>query len=110
MSLIEISVTCPDETCADRIADTLLAERLIACANRQSPIESRYVWQGKVECEREVVVLLKTRESLFHKIADRIASLHPYDVPAILALPIRHVNQSYEKWVLEQTDAPEKNA
>lgn len=73
------------ETARDA-AQRLLAEKLVACVNLQSAIESHYWWQGAVVQADEVLLLAKTTESLAAHAAERLAACHPYDCPAILTI------------------------
>jgi periplasmic divalent cation tolerance protein len=68
---------------AERVAAALLDERLIACANILSPCTSVYRWHGAIERAEEVPVLFKTRPMLAQRVRERIAALHPYDLPVI---------------------------
>lgn len=84
------------------IAKTLLAEKLAACVNI-TPINSFYAWQGKINQDREWQLLIKTRFNLFEQLAQRIKTLHSYDVPEIIALPIMAGDSSYLNWIAENT-------
>jgi len=96
-----IMVTTPDKEQAITIARTLVSEKLCACVNIIDPITSIYTWKGKIEQDREVLMLIKTRDALFGKLTARIKELHSYDVPEIIALPILAGNPSYLKWIDE---------
>jgi periplasmic divalent cation tolerance protein len=76
-------VTFATHADAERVAETLLAERLAACANILAPCTSLYLWHGSLERAEEVPVLFKTRPMLATRLRDRIAALHPYELPAI---------------------------
>ncbi len=84
---------------AVRIVHTLLEERLIACANIMDPVSSFFWWQGKIEEEKEVLVIMKSHETLFKKLSKRVMELHSYDTPEILALPIVNGSPSYLDWM-----------
>ncbi|WP_173934581.1 divalent-cation tolerance protein CutA [Chelativorans sp. Marseille-P2723] len=103
---IEIAVTCPDRNTADRIAAEMISERLAACANISGPITSRYHWQGAVETAEEVTLLLKTRTEHFQAVCDAVRALHPYEVPAIVAAEISHVDRAYADWLRKETREP----
>jgi periplasmic divalent cation tolerance protein len=94
-------ITHPDEKTARAIADQLLEQRLIACANI-FPITSAYTWQGAVQHEGEWVSLLKTRNSLEMDVEKAISALHPYEVPCLVRWEVR-ANAAYEAWIDEQT-------
>ena len=102
MGYILIYVTCPNKNSAKKIAKELLEEKLIACANIAN-IDSMYSWKGKVEESKEVLLLAKTRSSLFKKIKKRILDLHSYEVPCIISLPIIKGNKEYLEWIKKTT-------
>lgn len=87
---------------ARAVARTLVTERLAACANILGPCTSIYEWQGKVEEGAEVPVLFKTSADRRDALMARIAQLHDYDVPAILALPVDAAHPPFATWVAEQ--------
>lgn len=84
---------------AQKIAQNLLAKRLIACANIYGPVESRYRWQGKIEGAKEFLVLMKSNLQLFAKLARAVKELHSYEVPEILAIPIIEGFRPYLDWL-----------
>ncbi len=106
MPVTEVHVNCPDEATAARIAERLVASRLAACSNVVGPIESRYWWQGRIEQDREALLILKTRRELFDRVVDEVRSLHPDDVPSILAHDVSAANEDYRRWVYESTLDP----
>ncbi|HKT77680.1 MAG TPA: divalent-cation tolerance protein CutA [Sphingobium sp.] len=87
---------------AERVARILLEERLIACANLLGPAISLYEWNGVVERADEVPVLFKTTPSRRAALMERLAQLHDYDLPAILALPVDAADLAFGKWVADQ--------
>ena len=86
----ELLVLCnvPDSEVARRIASALVEERFAACVNILRECRSIYIWEGAVEDEREIPLLIKTTAARFAQTRDRIVDLHPYDVPEIIAVPI----------------------
>lgn len=102
MDAASIYVTCPDEETAVRIARTLLDERLIACANILPEARSLYRWEGAIEDAREVVMFLKTRRALVAQVERVVATLHPYEVPCILALEVTAGNERFLAWLSEE--------
>ena len=98
----DIYITARDEAEARRIGETLVAERLAACANIQ-PIRSIYRWQGKMEEASEAALLLKTRADLVNQAIARVKALHSYEVPCIVATPIERGNPAYLEWINEST-------
>jgi len=105
MKIIEISLNCPDIETARSISAVLIKERLVACTNIHSPIESSYHWKGKIERKTEVPLLLKTREELFDRVADKIKTLHPYETPSVIGFVVDRVNQDYLDWIYTETSS-----
>ena len=99
MSYLIVIMTAPNMEEAVKIVCTLLEERLIACANILDPVSSLFWWKGNIEEEKEVLVLMKSNETLFKKLSKRVTELHSYDVPEILALPIVEGSKSYLDWM-----------
>jgi periplasmic divalent cation tolerance protein len=93
--------TAPDVDTAARIARSLVDERLAACGNILPGVRSIYRWQGIVEDEPEVVLILKTRADRVDALTRRLAELHPYDVPDVVALPVDAGHGPYLDWVRE---------
>lgn len=106
MTIIDVWINCPSGEVADRIAEALVAERLAACTNTFSEIQSAFRWKGKVERETEVPLLVKTRNDLFDTVCKRVEELHPYETPGIMALDIKYANRDYEDWVIQETGTP----
>jgi len=91
--------TCPDDASAERIAATLVEERLAACVNRVSGLLSIYRWQDAVEHANETLLLIKTSEARFDALAERLRALHPYELPEVIAVPIAKGLPEYLQWV-----------
>ena len=96
-------VTAANEAEVDRIAQALVEERLAACANILGPIRSIYHWNGQLESSSEVALLLKTTEALVAKAIERVKSLHSYECPAIVVLPVLGGNPAFLQWVEAET-------
>lgn len=101
--LVLVLCTVPDEATAQNLAKGLVEERLAACVNAIPGLTSVYRWQGKVEIDSEVQLLIKTRRARFDELAAWIEANHPYDVPEIIALAAEQVSDSYLAWAVEQT-------
>lgn len=100
---IAVFITAPSEDMAALIARALVESRLAACANIINSIRSIYTWQGKVQDEQEVLMIVKTRRDLFDGIKSKVNELHSYEVPEIIALPIVAGSEDYLKWLREST-------
>ena len=103
---IQVVTTFPDQQGAERLAAHLLETQLAACV-QISPCNSWYRWQGAIEQSGEMVCTIKTRRDLFASLCKAIRSLHPYDVPEILAIPVVDGGASYLDW-LERELRPEE--
>jgi periplasmic divalent cation tolerance protein len=93
--------TFPDAETARRISNQLITEKLSACANILPAVESIYRWKDKIESGNETLVFFKLsedRQSAFH---EKLRSLHPYDVPEIIFLPVSSGLPEYLRWVAE---------
>jgi periplasmic divalent cation tolerance protein len=101
---IVIVLSTVPESESSRIAGTLVSERLVACVNA-APVQSCYRWKGEICRDREELLVMKTRESLFPRIMARLRELHPYEVPEILAVPVWGGYRGYLEWVLGETGA-----
>jgi periplasmic divalent cation tolerance protein len=97
--------TCPDDGTASGIAIELVGARLAACVNRMPSVRSTYVWNGKAVEDAEVMLVIKTTVERYPDLEVRLKSMHPYDEPEIIALPIVAGSASYLGW-LEQEVAP----
>jgi periplasmic divalent cation tolerance protein len=94
--------TFPSRVEAERVAETVLTERLAACVNILGPCHSIYRWQGAVERSAEVPALFKTTSQLADQLRDRIAALHPYDLPSIEAWPVSAA-AAVSDWIAAET-------
>ena len=95
--------TAPDTPLAKRIAHILVEEGLAACVNLGAESLSMYMWQGKLEGGTEVALTIKTHASRAQDVANRLAQLHPYEVPEILVLGPLGGSRAYLQWLTEQT-------
>ena len=100
-----VFVTAPRDA-ADEIARTVVEERLAACVNR-FPCRSTYRWDGEVHEDDETILLVKTTETGYRRVRDRIAELHPYDVPAIERFDDSGVTESFADWLDHAVESAE---
>ena len=96
-------ITAPNEEEASRISHTLVGERLAACVNIIPAVRSIYRWEGRVEDEKEVLLIVKTKRVLFEPLQKRVKELHSYSVPEIIALPLVEGNEQYLSWLGQET-------
>lgn len=100
---IIVLVTCPNKKVSEQITEILLEKRLAACVNIIANVSSHYLWKGKKESSKEVLMIIKTRTELFERLAESIIKNHPYDLPEIIALPIVQGSVKYLKWIDKET-------
>ena len=98
MDCIAVITTVASRDDARRIAKALVERRLVACA-QFSEIESLYHWDGALQDDREFRLLLKTVDTQYDAVEQAIRALHPYELPAIYALPVAAIFAPYAEWV-----------
>ncbi len=98
-----VFVTAGSEDEAATIGQTLVEERLAACANIVPRIRSIYRWKGQIYDEQEFLIIIKTKTSQFEMLQDRVKKLHSYEVPEIISFPVSRGLPQYLEWVLEET-------
>lgn len=100
---ILVMVTAPDKSAARLIARALVEKKIAACVNLSPSLTSIYRWEGKIQEDAEVLMLIKTTSGLFeNQLVPCIQELHPYDVPEIIAIPIMAGEKSYLDWVIKE--------
>ena len=105
MPVFLILSTRPDADTAQRLARTLVNERRAACVSRLPGVVSTYRWQGRVEQAAEVQLLAKTTGERREALVARLAELHPYKLPEILAVETAAGLPAYLDWVAAETRA-----
>jgi len=93
--------TFPDAEIARRISNELVSERFAACANIFPSVESIYRWKENIESATEILVFFKVSEDRQTAFQDKLRSLHPYDVPEIIFIPVASGLPEYLRWVAE---------
>jgi periplasmic divalent cation tolerance protein len=96
---VVILITAPSAEVAAAIARTLVEERLAACGNVVPGVRSIYRWEGAVQDEAEVLLVLKTGRGALPALKLRLKELHPYQVPELLALPVEDGLAPYLDWI-----------
>ncbi|MDS4029018.1 MAG: divalent-cation tolerance protein CutA [Candidatus Contendobacter sp.] len=99
--------TCPDLATVERIAETVVGERLAACVNIVPGLTSIYRWENQMQRDTEFLLLIKTSPAVYPRLEARIRELHPYQVPEIIALPIQTGSAAYLDWITDCTGASE---
>ena len=101
-----ILVTCGSQEEAERIAETVVTERLAACVNligTGSPIQSFYMWDGQLQKDSEILLVIKTQSTRLSILGERIRELHNYSIPEFIALPIVAGSKAYLDWLATTT-------
>lgn len=94
-----IYCTCPDFITAEKIAKHLIADKLAACVNILPGVKSVYEWQGEIETAEEHLLLIKSPTARYPAIEAAIKSLHPYQLPEIIAVAIDSGSAEYLQWI-----------
>jgi len=100
---IIVMSTVPSKEAGLAIAGLLVNEKLAACVNIIPGLTSLYKWKGKLCTDEELLLIIKTRKSLFEKVRNAIKGIHPYEVPEIIELPIMSGLETYMQWIEENT-------
>ena len=100
-NLIYMTVGSMDE--ARRIGKELVSSRLVACVNMIENMRSVYWWEGELQEDSEVILIAKTKESLVPELIQKVKSLHSYDCPCVLSLPILDGNSAFLDWIAKET-------
>ncbi len=98
-SYIQVMTTTDKKEDAERIATCLVEKRLAACVQIAGPITSFYRWKGNMERTQEWQCWIKSKEVLYKEIEKAIKSVHPYEVPEIIAMPIIAGSHDYLEWL-----------
>ena len=93
--------TFADQETARNISNELVTKNLAACANILPEVESIYRWKEKIESGNETLMLFKLSEDRQSAFQEKLRSLHPYDVPEIIFVPISSGLPEYLRWVTE---------
>ena len=99
---VQVTTTTGARHDAEQIAAELVSRRLAACVQVSGPIVSTFRWQGKIETAEEWVCSLKTNIAQLPAIEELFKTIHPYDVPELIATPIGGGSEAYLKWLAEQ--------
>ncbi|WP_375749856.1 divalent-cation tolerance protein CutA [Vibrio sp. HN007] len=101
--MVLTTVNC--DSTKNTIIESLLKNKLAACI-QVLPIHSHYIWDGKVQEDNEQLLIIKTQKGLFNELESVIQSLHDYDVPQIVQVPITNGLNPYLCWIEESTKTP----
>ncbi|RUO24101.1 divalent-cation tolerance protein CutA [Aliidiomarina minuta] len=96
--------TVPDQDTASQLARLVVEQKLAACVNIVPQLVSVYEWEGKIEQDNEVLLLIKTQAPCFEALQNLLQQAHPYDVPEIIALDINAGLPAYLNWIKDVTE------
>ncbi len=100
--IIQVFTTLPTEEEAEKLALRILEEKLGSCVQKLGPLRSFYWWKGKIEKEKEWLLIIKTTEEKFSRLEKFIKKNHPYEIPEIISVPVLQGNPEYLKWLEEE--------
>ena len=103
--VVAVIITAPDAETAEKIGRTLVSERLAACANVVPHIVSTYWWDGDLQRDEEVMVILKTVQQRVQALEARAVELHPYTLPEVLVVAVSGGSAPYLSWVGNEVEA-----
>jgi periplasmic divalent cation tolerance protein len=90
---------CPDEVVGKAIAETLVTENLATCVNRIGNVRSSYIWDGRLQDDSEILLIMKTTTERLAALRARLVELHPYDLPELVATEVIGGNEPYLEWI-----------
>jgi periplasmic divalent cation tolerance protein len=105
MSTLLVFTNLPDRAAAERLADSLIGQRLAACINILAPCRSVYRWKDAVQHDEEHPMLIKTTAEGYPALEAAIRAGHPYELPEIIAVPVERGLPAYLDWVAAETGA-----
>ena len=94
---------CDSLSAGRKVAAALIESKLAACVNMIPGVESMYWWEGKVETDSELLLMIKSRASLVNALTAKVKAVHPYDTPEVIAVPITGGSDAYIQWLLDST-------
>ena len=103
MDAIIIYCTVPDKKVAKEISKYIIKNHLAGCVSAIDRVESVFSWDGEMEKEKEILLMIKTLRCNFEKIRALINELHPYNVPEIISVPIVDCSKEYLEWLVHET-------
>jgi len=100
LQAIVVFMTAANDEEAARLAKMLVETQLAACVQILPGMESIYRWQGKLERQREVLLITKTTSAKFAELERQVRAVHSYETPEIVAVPITAVSDAYLQWLV----------
>ncbi len=109
MEFLFVYVTCKDRAEALKVGKAVVEARLAACANIIDGMDSIYWWKDELQVKKEAILIMKSRRDLFVQLTEKVKSVHSYQVPCVVALPIETGNEDYLNWLMAETKATDIN-
>jgi len=106
MNTLLVLTNLPDRAAAERLADSLIEQRVAACINILAPSLSVFRWKNDVQHDEEIPMLIKTTTDRYPALEAAIRAGHPYELPEIVAVPIERGLAAYLDWVAAESVAP----
>lgn len=91
--------TCPDEDSGRKIAEALVLERLATCVNRIANVRSSYIWDGRLQDDSEILLIIKSTAARLAALRERLTELHPYELPELVVTDVSGGNEQYLEWI-----------
>jgi periplasmic divalent cation tolerance protein len=98
-----VYMTAENQEEADHISAALIQDNLAACTNIVTGMQSLFFWEGEVQKEKEVVLIAKTHVDCFEALKAKVKSIHSYEVPCIVAMPMLYGNEDFLGWISDET-------
>ena len=102
MNVNFVYMTAGNREEARKIGRELVISKLVACVNILDNMNSIYMWDGKIQDDSEVVMIAKTTENRLPELVEKVNSLHSYDCPCIVAIPVSGGNQAFLDWIAQE--------
>lgn len=103
MAAVLVYITCRNEQEAEKIGESLIQSRLAACVNIIDGMRSMFWWNGKIDQDRETILLAKTQVGWVGQLTDAVRSVHSDECPCVVAIPIIDGNPDFLRWIQAET-------
>jgi len=94
-------LTCANQKEANKISKSLFKNKLVVCI-KSMPVSSSFLWQGKIDSGKEVLLVMDSVESKFKAVEKQVKKLHSYDTPVLISVPISQVSTGITKWLKQE--------
>ena len=102
MEISFIYITTKDKDEAEKIGMALVESKLVACVNIMDNMKSLYMWEGKIQNSNEAVLIAKTTQDNVDKVVEKVKTLHSYECPCIVSLPVHDGYSPFINWIREE--------